>query len=100
MPELLPIFLTVALGFPLGLGGLMILAIDLLTEQGPAISLAYEKMESSVMDRPPRDLQRDRLVSASLLRYSYLIAGKQSRNLLALPACGSNVRSIICVILI
>lgn len=58
-----------------GLGGLLILTIDLITEQGPAISLAYEPAEALVMDRPPRDLTRDRLVNGPLLRYAYLIAG-------------------------
>jgi sodium/potassium-transporting ATPase subunit alpha len=58
-----------------GLGGLLILTIDLITEQGPAISLAYEPAEALVMERPPRDLTRDRLVNGPLLRYSYLIAG-------------------------
>ena len=74
-PELLPIFLNLAFSFPLALNGLMILTIDLLTEQGPAISLAYENAEAAVMSRPPRDLKRDRLVSAPSLVYSYLIAG-------------------------
>ncbi|MEW5309019.1 MAG: hypothetical protein WDW38_000932 [Sanguina aurantia] len=75
MPEVFPIFLNLALSFPLGLGGLMILTVDLITEQGPAISLAYEHAESSVMERPPRDILTDRLIDGRLLRYSYLIAG-------------------------
>lgn len=58
-----------------GLGGLLILSIDLITEQGPAISLAYEPAEARVMDRPPRDNAKDRLVDGSLLRYSYLVYG-------------------------
>jgi sodium/potassium-transporting ATPase subunit alpha len=58
-----------------GLGGLLILSIDLLTEQGPAISLAYEPAEARVMERPPRDMTRDRLINGPLLRYSYLIVG-------------------------
>lgn len=58
-----------------GLGGLLILTIDLITEQGPAISLAYEPAEALVMERPPRDLTRDRLINGPLLRYAYLIAG-------------------------
>jgi hypothetical protein len=33
MPELFPIFLTLAFGIPLALPGLLILTIDLLTEQ-------------------------------------------------------------------
>jgi hypothetical protein len=58
-----------------GLGGLLILSIDLVTEQGPAISLAYEPAEAQVMERPPRDITRDRLISGPMLRYSYLIIG-------------------------
>ena len=75
VPEVLPLFLNLALNMPLGLGGLLILSIDLLTEQGPAISLAYEPAEADVMSRPPRDTKVDRLVSGAVLRYAYLIAG-------------------------
>ncbi|KAI8473316.1 MAG: hypothetical protein J3K34DRAFT_518987 [Monoraphidium minutum] len=74
-PEVLPLFLNLVLNMPLGLSGLLILSIDLLTEQGPAISLAYEHAEANVMARPPRDLLEDRLVDGPLIRYSYLIAG-------------------------
>jgi hypothetical protein len=74
--QVFPLFLNLVLRFPIGLSGLLILSIDLITEQGPAISLAYEGAESNVMARPPRDLASDRLISASLLRYSYLIAGE------------------------
>ena len=62
-------------GIPLALPGLLILSVDLLTEQGPAISLAYEPAESALMRVPPRDLVRDRLVDSRLLRYAYLLAG-------------------------
>ncbi len=74
-PELIPIFLNLAFSFPLALNALMILTIDLLTEQGPAISLAYERAEAAVMTRPPRDVRRDRLVTAPSLWYSYIMAG-------------------------
>jgi hypothetical protein len=37
---------------PLGLPGLVILTIDLFTEQIPAISYSYEVAEGSVMERP------------------------------------------------
>ena len=70
-PELAPVLLNLAFSFPLPLPGLVILTIDLLTEQGPAISFAYEKAESAVMQRPPRNLKRDRLISGPLLLYSY-----------------------------
>lgn len=57
------------------MGGLLILTIDLLTEQGPAISLAYEPAEALVMERPPRDIKNDRLINGPLLRYAYLTYG-------------------------
>lgn len=69
-PELFPVFLNLAFSFPLGLNGLLILTIDLLTEQGPAISLAFEHPESLVMARKPRNAKTDRLVSAASLSYS------------------------------
>lgn len=74
-PELLPVFLNLAFSFPLALNALMILTIDLLTEQGPAISLAYERAEAAVMTRKPRNLLTDRLVTPSSLFYSYFVAG-------------------------
>ena len=74
-PELVPVFLNLAFSFPLAMNGLMVLTIDLLTEQGPAISLAYEISESAVMLRPPRNVKTDRLVSAPSLFYSYVVAG-------------------------
>ena len=75
IPELFPLILTIWFGFPLPLPGLIFLTIDLLTEQGPAISFAYEKAEDSVMDRPPRRLGTDRLVTRQVLFYSYVTSG-------------------------
>jgi len=43
-PEVFPVLLNLAVGFPLGLSALLILTIDLGTELAPAISLAYEKV--------------------------------------------------------
>jgi magnesium-transporting ATPase (P-type) len=53
----------------------MILTIDLLTEQAPAISLAYETTEAAVMRRPPRNVLTERLVSGPSIFYSYVVAG-------------------------
>jgi magnesium-transporting ATPase (P-type) len=75
IPELLPLFLSVALNMPLGMSGLLILSIDLITEQGPAISLAYEPGEDATMRRPPRNRAKERLIGARLLVYGYLIVG-------------------------
>ena len=48
---------------PLPLGTITILCIDLGTDMVPAISLAYEKAETDIMKRRPRDPQHDRLVN-------------------------------------
>jgi hypothetical protein len=74
-PELVPVFLNLAFSFPLAMNGLFILTIDLLTEQGPAISLAFEQPEALVMERKPRNVRTDRLVNFPSLFYAYIIAG-------------------------
>ncbi|KAK9871316.1 hypothetical protein WA026_011583 [Henosepilachna vigintioctopunctata] len=48
-----------------------ILCIDLLTDMLPAISLAYEKAESDIMSRPPRDPEEDKLVTPKLYFLAY-----------------------------
>jgi sodium/potassium-transporting ATPase subunit alpha len=75
VPELVPIFATLAFDVPLMLPGLAILVVDLLTEQMPAASLAYEPAEASVMARPPRDLKACRLLDVQLCIYSYVVIG-------------------------
>ena len=75
VPELVPVMINLAFGFPLPLTGLTILTIDLLTEQGPAISLAFEHAEHAVMQRKPRNLETETLVSKSSIFYSYVLAG-------------------------
>ena len=74
-PEIFPAILFLAFGFPLGLSALQVLSIDLGTELLPAMSLAYESAEDNIMDRPPRDMKRDRLVNRPMLIYSYAIVG-------------------------
>ncbi|KAJ0404955.1 hypothetical protein ATCC90586_002714 [Pythium insidiosum] len=75
LPEIMPVAINLALGMPAGMTSLQVLSIDLATEMGPAISLAYEGAESDIMRRPPRDQHKDRLVSLPLVLYSYCIAG-------------------------
>uniref|UniRef100_A0A0M3HZJ6 Sodium/potassium-transporting ATPase subunit alpha n=1 Tax=Ascaris lumbricoides TaxID=6252 RepID=A0A0M3HZJ6_ASCLU len=41
----------------------------------PAISIAYEEAESDIMKRPPRNSERDKLVNARLMNFSYLQIG-------------------------
>jgi sodium/potassium-transporting ATPase subunit alpha len=74
-PEVFSAILSLLGGLPAGLTALQVLTIDLGTEMGPAISLAYEKAEGDLMDRKPRDPLKDRLVSPVLLLYSYVTSG-------------------------
>lgn len=62
VPEMLPFLLFIALSIPLGLGTITILFIDLGTDIVPAITLAYEKPESDIMLRKPRNM-KDKLVN-------------------------------------
>lgn len=74
-PEIVPVLLNLILGLPLGLGPLLVLIVDLGTELAPAVSMAFEESEDAVMQRPPRDLSKDKLVSTPLLFYSYAVVG-------------------------
>jgi sodium/potassium-transporting ATPase subunit alpha len=74
-PEVLSALIALLARLPAGLTPMQVLTIDLGTELGPAISLAYEKAESNIMERKPRDPKKDRLVSPRLLFYSYVTAG-------------------------
>ncbi|XP_044259109.1 sodium/potassium-transporting ATPase subunit alpha-like isoform X2 [Tribolium madens] len=71
VPEILPFLAYAFLGIPLPLGVVAILCIDLLTDMMPAISLAYEKAETDIMLRPPRNPLRDRLVNRKLYFLAY-----------------------------
>uniref|UniRef100_K3WV12 Cation-transporting P-type ATPase N-terminal domain-containing protein n=1 Tax=Globisporangium ultimum (strain ATCC 200006 / CBS 805.95 / DAOM BR144) TaxID=431595 RepID=K3WV12_GLOUD len=74
-PEVALVALNLAFGMPAALTSLQILSVDLATELEPAISLAYEEPENDIMSRPPRDMNRDRLMSMPLLQYVYMVAG-------------------------
>ncbi|KAJ3627918.1 hypothetical protein MTP99_015257 [Tenebrio molitor] len=71
VPEILPFLVFVLGNIPLPLGVMAILCIDLLTDMLPAISLAYEKAESDIMQRPPRNPKTDNLVTRKLYFLAY-----------------------------
>uniref|UniRef100_A0A0N5BKX4 Sodium/potassium-transporting ATPase subunit alpha n=1 Tax=Strongyloides papillosus TaxID=174720 RepID=A0A0N5BKX4_STREA len=75
IPETMPFVLHCILGIPLPLSVIGIFAIDLGTDLWPAISLAYEKAESDIMIRPPRNLKYNKLVNFVLIRFAYLQIG-------------------------
>merc|ERR1712048_496723 len=71
IPEISPFLMFILLSIPLPLGTITILCIDLGTDLVPAISLAYEKAESDIMKRKPRDPVRDKLVNERLISLAY-----------------------------
>ena len=73
--EVIPILLWAFSGIPLAMTGVTVLCIDLLTELLPAMSLAYEKIESNIMEVPPRNLLTDKLVTFQVASYSYAQIG-------------------------
>ncbi|GBM26402.1 Sodium/potassium-transporting ATPase subunit alpha [Araneus ventricosus] len=71
IPEITPFLLFILADVPLPLGTVTILCIDLGTDLVPAISLAYEKPESDIMKRRPRDPLVDKLVNERLISIAY-----------------------------
>ena len=75
IPEISPFLMMILFSFPLSLTTVLILCVDLGTDMIPAISLAYERKESDIMSRPPRDAKIDHLVTAKLVSFAYLQIG-------------------------
>lgn len=71
VPELAPFLMFIIFGIPQALGTVTILCIDLGTDVLPAISLAYEKAESDIMKRRPRNVKTDNLVNSRLISFAY-----------------------------
>jgi len=71
IPELLPFLVYIIIGIPLALSTVCILLIDLVTDMVPAISLAYEKAETDIMRRKPRNPKTERLVNPKLIGLAY-----------------------------
>ncbi|KAM6179036.1 potassium-transporting ATPase alpha chain 2-like [Rhynchocyon petersi] len=64
----------VIVGLPLPIGAIATLFSDLSTDIVPSVALSYEKAESDIMNRMPRQ-KKDRLVNLPLVIYSYLHIG-------------------------
>ncbi|XP_066600412.1 sodium/potassium-transporting ATPase subunit alpha-like [Prorops nasuta] len=71
IPEMLPMLSSLVLGIPSPLVIEMVLCIDIGTDLLPAIALAYEKPESDIMHRPPRNPMHDRLVNQRMISITY-----------------------------
>lgn len=74
VPEVVPFLVTIVGGFPLGIQTLVILFIDLGTELFPAVMLAYEEPEDSIMLIPPRTPDQH-LVTVKMMLLTYGLIG-------------------------
>lgn len=75
VPQLVPFLSFVLFHIPVPLTTILVLSIDLGTDIFPAITLAYEKAESDLMDRPPRNVKTEKLLNRQLLNYAMLQLG-------------------------
>merc|ERR1712185_74936 len=75
IPQISPFLYFIIAAVPLPLSTVLILCIDLGTDMVPAISFAYENPELDIMERFPRNAQRDHLVNAKLISFAYLQIG-------------------------
>ncbi|XP_036149154.1 sodium/potassium-transporting ATPase subunit alpha-B-like isoform X1 [Monomorium pharaonis] len=71
VPEMLPMLSGLLFAIPLPLVIELVICIDVGTDLVPAIALAYEKAESDIMRRAPRNPQYDKLVNKRLISITY-----------------------------
>lgn len=74
-PEILPFICFFLIRIPIPLTTMLVLCIDLGSDMLPAIALAHEPAEANIMKRKPRNAQKDHLVGAVLMCFSYLQMG-------------------------
>ena len=75
MAELFPVLFYILFQIPVPLSSILMLVICVGTDMAPAIALAYERGELDIMERMPRNAERDHLVTAKLISFSYLQIG-------------------------
>jgi sodium/potassium-transporting ATPase subunit alpha len=73
--ENLPIIISYVLKFPFPISAIQILVIDMISDVYTNITYAYERAEAELMKRPPRDVEKDSLISFKLFSYGYLFMG-------------------------
>ncbi|XP_011874816.1 PREDICTED: sodium/potassium-transporting ATPase subunit alpha-like [Vollenhovia emeryi] len=71
VPEMLPMLSGLLLAIPLPLVIELVICIDVGTDLVPAIALAYERPESDIMRRAPRNPRYDKLVNKRLISITY-----------------------------
>lgn len=75
--EFWPIMTNVILGLPQILSSFLMIMICCLTDAAAGTVLAYEKPESDVLTRRPRNPKKDKLVDGKLLFHAYIFLGLQ-----------------------
>jgi len=75
IPQITPIIVTLFFDVPVPLTTILILWGAVGTDMLPAVSLSYERAESDIMKRKPRDPLVDRLINVRLIVYAYLMLG-------------------------
>jgi sodium/potassium-transporting ATPase subunit alpha len=70
VPEIIPFLLFIAMKIPLAIETICILLIDLGTDLAPAVSIAYEGPEESIMQIPPRK-DTDHMVGPQMMAVAY-----------------------------
>ena len=70
--ELLPVLACFFVGIPQPLSSFLMIIICCITDVAAAIALMYEPAETDIMAAPPRNVATTRLVTRSLIAYSYL----------------------------
>ncbi|KAI9681771.1 MAG: hypothetical protein M1829_000516 [Trizodia sp. TS-e1964] len=73
--EFWPITTNVLFGLPQILSSFLMIVICCFTDCAAATTLSYEKPESDVLRRPPRNPRKDRLVDWRLIFHAYLFIG-------------------------
>lgn len=73
--EIVPFIFYVAFQLPLPLTSIMILLNNVITDICPAITLAYEAPELDHMERKPRNLEKETLITRKSIIFSYLQIG-------------------------
>jgi len=73
--ELIPVIATFFFGMPQPLSSFLMIIISCTTDVCAGIALMNEPPETSILEEPPRDLKKSRLVTWRLICYAYLWYG-------------------------
>lgn len=72
VPEIIPFMIFCMFSVPPILSVMAIMVINVGTDLWPGIALAYEKPESDIMKRKPRNIKTDKLVNLKLIIFIWV----------------------------